>query len=87
MTFRTHGRRSIGFTACPTHCEHVGAAVSLILEEKMALGLAAPPVEEMPLEHLNEQQLVERALTERAERARTERFRLKAHDPRQPWND
>ena len=27
-------------------CEHVGAAVSLILEEKTALGLAAPPGEQ-----------------------------------------
>ena len=74
-------------TTCNTHCEHIGAAVSLILEEKLALGLAAPPIEEIPLEHLSEQQLVERALAERAERARTERFRLKAHDPRRPWSD
>ncbi len=29
-------------TACQTLCEHVGAAVSLVLEEKTALGLAAP---------------------------------------------
>ena len=30
-------------TACDSVCEHIGAAFSLILDEKMALGLAAPP--------------------------------------------
>ena len=74
-------------TACETHCRHIGTAVSLILEEKLALGLAAPPVDELPLEHLSEQQLVERALKERAQRAREERFRLHSHDRRRPWTD
>ena len=37
-------------TACETMCEHVGAAVSLVLEEKTALGLAVPPDERRPLE-------------------------------------
>jgi hypothetical protein len=41
-------------TACETVCEHVGAAVSLVLEEKTALGLAALPDERRPLETLNE---------------------------------
>ena len=37
-------------TRCSTACEHVGAALSLILEEKTALGLAAPPTERKPME-------------------------------------
>ena len=53
-------------------CEHVGAAFSLMLEEKMALGLAAPPPERVPVESLGEQELVETALEERGRRARAE---------------
>ena len=36
-------RLHIHCDACETVCEHQGAALSLILEEKMALGLSAPP--------------------------------------------
>ena len=40
-------------THCEGACEHVGAAFSLILEEKTALGLAAPPPEpRTPVESL-----------------------------------
>ena len=41
-------------TACESLCEHVGAAFSLILDEKMALGLSAPPPERVPVESLSE---------------------------------
>lgn len=39
------GRQALRWncSACQTACEHAGAALSLILEEKTALGLAAPP--------------------------------------------
>ena len=39
-------------SACTTACEHLGAAFSLILEEKLAIGLAAPPLEKAPIESL-----------------------------------
>ena len=55
-------------TSCQTACEHVGAAFGLILEEKTALGLAAPPVERTPVESLSEEELVRRAIEERQER-------------------
>jgi hypothetical protein len=57
-------------TACEWPCEHAGAAFSLLLEEKTALGLAAPPPERIPVESLSEEQLVARALAERDERSR-----------------
>jgi hypothetical protein len=57
-------------TKCFTACPHVGAAFSLILEEKSSLGLAAPPPERAPVEGMTEEALVERALAERGERAR-----------------
>ncbi len=74
-------------TACDFPCEHAGAAFSLILEEKMALGLAAPPPERVPVESLSEQELVQRALAEREERAQKEKFRLQSTDPKKPWTD
>ena len=74
-------------SACETACEHVGAAFSLILEEKTALGLAAPPDPQAPLETLGEEELVRRALEERRERARTERMVARSADPSRPWTD
>ena len=74
-------------SACTTACEHVGAAFSLVLEEKMALGLAEPPPERVPVESLSEEALVQVALEEREERSRAERMTLRAVDPSTPWTD
>jgi hypothetical protein len=74
-------------TACQTICEHVGAAVSLVLEEKTALGLAAVPDERRPLEMLSEPELLEQALRDRMERAKTEKFQVRSSDPEKPWAD
>ena len=54
---------------CGTACEHVGAAFSLILEDKYALGLSDIPKEGVPLEHLSAEELDQRAIAERAKRA------------------
>ena len=75
-------------TLCGGACVHLGAALSLVLEEKTALGLAAaPPEPRKPVESLGEEELVCRALEERAERARTEKFKVKMADAGQPWTD
>jgi len=74
-------------SACDTACEHVGAVLSLVLEEKTALGLAAAPTERVPAESLSEDELVESALAEREERARTERMTVRAEDASRPWTD
>ncbi len=74
-------------THCPGVCEHIGAAVSLILEEKSALGLATLPPDQLPMESLSEEQLVAQALAERQERAREETFRVHSRNARQPWTD
>ncbi|MEP0841292.1 MAG: DEAD/DEAH box helicase, partial [Phycisphaerae bacterium] len=81
------GRLRLNCTACETPCEHLGAALSLILEEKMALGLAAPPRERKPVESLDEEELVRRALAERMERARAERMTVRSIDPAKLWTD
>jgi superfamily II DNA or RNA helicase len=74
-------------TRCGGACEHVGAALSLILEEKLALGLAAAPVERIPVEALSEKELVQRAVEDRLERARTERMVVRSNDPEKLWTD
>lgn len=72
---------------CDVPCEHAGAAFSLILEEKLALGLASAPHERPPLVSPTEDALVTQALAERQERARTERMRLISADPQELWTD
>ncbi len=74
-------------TACESLCEHVGAAFSLILDEKMALGLSGPPLERVPAESLGEEELLKRAIEERWERARAERMTVQSAEPSQPWTD
>jgi superfamily II DNA or RNA helicase len=74
-------------SSCQEACEHVGAAFSLILEEKMTLGLAAPPRERIPIESLSDAELIQNALEERQERARTERMTVKSMDKARLWTD
>src|SRR3984893_2301302 len=73
--------------ACEVPCEHAGAAFSLILEEKLALGLAGAPAARAPAESVSEEALVAQALAERAERARTEKMRLTSLDSQEIWTD
>ena len=72
---------------CAFPCEHVGAAFALVLEEKLALGLSAPPEEKLPIETLGEDELIQRALADRQERARTEKMRLTSTNPGELWTD
>jgi superfamily II DNA or RNA helicase len=74
-------------TQCNTACEHVGAAMSLILEEKTTLGLAAPPPDRVPMECFGEQELVRQAVEERAQRARAERMTVRSMDAAVLWTD
>jgi superfamily II DNA or RNA helicase len=72
---------------CDVPCEHAGAAFSLVLEEKLALGLAGTPPERAPLEGLTDDALVAQAIAERQERARTEKMRLISLNRREIWTD
>jgi hypothetical protein len=80
-------RLKFNCTACETMCHHVGAAVSLVLEDKTGLGLAIPPDEKRPLELLSEKELIEHALRERQKRAKEEKFRIASQDSSKPWTD
>lgn len=74
-------------TACATACEHVGAAFSLILEEKLTLGLSAPPPERVPIESLTDEELIKQAIADRVERAKTEKMELKSINDSELWTD
>ncbi|HUE73758.1 MAG TPA: DEAD/DEAH box helicase [Pirellulaceae bacterium] len=80
-------RLHVHCSSCDVVCEHRGAALALVLEEKLTLGLAAPPPERIPVESLAEDDLICRALDERAERARAEKMKVAAANPDQPWTD
>ena len=68
---------------CGSACEHIGAAFSAVLEDKIALGLAEPPAEDTTTTG----GLVARAIAERAERARAEKLAVRSADPAVPWTD
>jgi superfamily II DNA or RNA helicase len=89
ITLKADARNRLHFCCnrCQRACEHVAATFSLILEEKLGLGLAAPPRPRTPIESLAEDELLQRALAERAERARKEKMSVKGLDPAQPWSD
>ncbi len=74
---------------CDAPCEHLGSALSVIMESKSALGLAKPPVEREAVESLSEEQLIERALSERQQRAKEEKFVVEGYDKnsKTPWQD
>jgi len=80
-------RLKIGCSVCSTVCEHQGAALSLILEEKLTLGLSAPPPDKIPMESLSDEELIETAVADRTQRALSEKMRLKSSDPRILWTD
>jgi superfamily II DNA or RNA helicase len=72
---------------CNGACVHQGAALSLVLEEKLALGLSAPPPERTPMESLSEADLIAQAIAERRQRAAEEKLRLQSMDSKQLWTD
>jgi superfamily II DNA or RNA helicase len=72
---------------CGVPCKHAGAAFSVILEEKLALGLAGTPAERAPIAPGSDEALVARALADRQARARAEKMRLTSADPAQIWTE
>ncbi|MCD6585586.1 MAG: DEAD/DEAH box helicase [Desulfobacteraceae bacterium] len=87
MNPEKHQKLDINCSVCPGFCEHKGAAISLILEEKMTLGLSAPPPERIPMESLSEEALVQQAIEDRTERAKKEKLRLYPLEPDKLWAD
>ncbi|MFH1487957.1 MAG: DEAD/DEAH box helicase [Pseudomonadota bacterium] len=80
-------RLNVQCSRCSNACDHMGAAFSLILEEKLSLGLSAPPPERTPIESLTDEELLALAVEERAERAKSEKMKLQAFDKNALWAD
>ena len=74
-------------TVCVGPCHHVGTALSVILEEKVQLGLAAPPPDTNGKVDLSDEQLCAQALAERDDRAQSEKMQTKSLNPSRPWTD
>ncbi|MCA9175267.1 MAG: helicase [Planctomycetales bacterium] len=72
---------------CEFRCQHIAAVLGMIVEDKLALGLSAPPDPTEPLEHLTEEELLHRALADRASRAASEKMTLRSFEPEKPWTD
>lgn len=72
-------------TNCETTCAHIAAALGLVLDDKLTLGLAAPPDPNEPIENLTEDELIRRALADREERAEREPMKLQSMDKATPW--
>lgn len=72
---------------CETPCQHGAAALNFLLNEKLVLGLSAPPDESVPLELLTGDELLQRAFEERRQRATAEKMKVHSGDPSTPWAD
>jgi superfamily II DNA or RNA helicase len=81
------GRLHCCCSLCETTCDHTAAVLSLVLEEKSALGLAAVPPKREPVASLSDEDLVSVALAERTQRARDEKMTVQSSDPGNPWAD
>ena len=77
------GRLHWRCSRCARACEHVGAALSVVLEDKIALGLAEPPDGDPAMPG----NLIARAIEERTERARLEKMSVRSADSAVPWTD
>jgi superfamily II DNA or RNA helicase len=79
------GKLRIDCDRCPNACEHAGALLSLLLECKTDLGLAAPPTEINA--ELTMEELIAAALDDRKQRAETEEMTVRSDDRSGPWTD
>jgi len=72
---------------CASRCDHIAAVLGMVLDEKLTLGLSAPPDPSEPIELLTEDELLRRALADREQRAASEPMTVRSLDPQQPWTD
>src|SRR3990172_9018503 len=87
LTSEMPKRLRFNCSECTAACEHLGAAFSLILEEKLALGLSAPRPERKPIESLSEKELLKQAIEERSERASAEKIQIQPVNRKELWTD
>jgi len=84
---RSKSRLLFRCSQCDNNCEHIGAAFSLILEEKLALGLSEAPEPFEKTSELSNTELIELELAARLKRANEEKMAVRSTDPDSPWAD
>lgn len=87
---QTAGRQQeleVTCSICSGTCEHQAAALSMILDEKLSLGLSDVPDPGTPMELLTEEELIRRAIAERQQRADEESMLVRAMEDGGPWVD
>jgi hypothetical protein len=72
---------------CEVRCDHIAAVLGFVLDEKLALGISAPPDPAEPVENLTEEELLRRAMADREERAKKEKITVRSVDAQTPWTD
>jgi len=68
-------------------CVEVGAALSVILEEKVALGLAVEPPDAINRAELSDSELNAMEVAAREKRANEEKMVVRSENPKTPWAD
>jgi len=86
MTSKPQGLH-VNCERCEIRCDHISAVLGMLLDEKLTLGLSAPPDPNEPVENLTEDELLRRALADREERAKQEKMTLRSVDSSTPWTD
>jgi SNF2-related domain/Helicase conserved C-terminal domain len=81
------GNLRLNCNRCQLRCDHMGAALGLVLDEKLTLGLSEEPDPDEPVENLTEKELLRRAVADRERRAASEPMRVKSLENATPWTD
>jgi len=81
------GKMRLICSDCNHYCEHMGALVSTVLEQKSELEFSIPAADEVEHSTLTEEELVERELKRREDRAERERMVVRTSDKSNPWCD
>ncbi len=87
LSKRAKQRLKLQCSDCTGYCTHIGAAISLILEEKLALGLAVAPEAREPATNASDEELIAHELSVRDKRAENEKMRVRSTDKSTPWTD
>lgn len=77
----------VSCSSCDGDCEHKAAALALLLEHKLTLGLATAPEDKPVLGTLTDEQAVALALEERTQRAKSEPLAVSSEDKDELWTD
>jgi len=74
-------------STCKGSCDHIAAALALILEEKTTLGLAVAPDTQLLRQGMSHHEIDALEIAAREKRAKSERMTVRSMDPDRLWTD